>query len=140
MNRFLQILSIALAFTLVSADVSVTHPVEEVWRAGTQNAITWIESSGGAATPAKFNIYLMYGDATHLEEVATIATNVASTAASYNWFIAAVTKPGPEYAIRIGEGANAKYSHYFTIDNPALPSMAKKAGIPAPTGSTRGSS
>ncbi|ORX88732.1 hypothetical protein K493DRAFT_319241 [Basidiobolus meristosporus CBS 931.73] len=130
MNRFVQIfLGAALAFNLANADLSVTHPVDEIWRAGTQNAITWTDTGSNPA-PASFSISLMYGPQNRLEQVAAISASVPSNPPSYNWFIPGTTRPGSQYVIRFGEGENAKYSHYFTIDNPSLPAMTNYTNAP----------
>ncbi|KAK9663757.1 hypothetical protein K7432_017956 [Basidiobolus ranarum] len=108
----------------VNGDFAITSPTDAKLLAGTLVKITWIETSATPATPATMSAYLLTGtDPTRLQIVANITNSIVGKSGFYDWFILATTRGSKNYVIRMGDGGDARYSHYFEIDNPALPPL-----------------
>ncbi|KAK9727341.1 hypothetical protein K7432_001920 [Basidiobolus ranarum] len=106
---------ISLVIGYVNADVAITAPMNNVWQAGSSQFITWTDNANGKPMAEKFDITLMSGAMTTLQQVGTIATAVSSSSGQYKWDIPGNTATGSQYAIRIGVGSVVAYSPYFTI-------------------------
>ncbi|ORX96533.1 hypothetical protein K493DRAFT_314474 [Basidiobolus meristosporus CBS 931.73] len=105
----------ASALTYVHSKAVITAPMQNSWKAGTKNIITWQDNSDGTPMPAKHDIALMQGKSTSLALVATISNNVDTSSGQYQWDIPATQAPAKDYAIRIGSAPNYSYSPSFEI-------------------------
>ncbi|ORY05613.1 hypothetical protein K493DRAFT_344895 [Basidiobolus meristosporus CBS 931.73] len=99
----------------VNADVAITSPMNSVWQAGSSQFISWVDNGNGKPMAEKFDITLMSGAMTSLQQVNSIATGVSSSSLQYKWEIPTSLTTGSQYAIRIGVGSSVSYSPYFTI-------------------------
>ncbi|KAK9765068.1 hypothetical protein K7432_006911 [Basidiobolus ranarum] len=99
----------------VEASPSITSPLGSNWQAGTTQTITWIDNGDKKEMPEYFDLYLMAGKMTALQQVDIIATNVTSKLGQYKWDIPKDTPSGKDYAIRIGAPPSISYSPYFEI-------------------------
>ncbi|ORX96535.1 hypothetical protein K493DRAFT_370912 [Basidiobolus meristosporus CBS 931.73] len=110
---FLAVLGATVPY--VFASVAITAPLMSSWKAGTTNIITWTDNGDGKPMPAKFDIALMEGKMTSLQLVASVVSQVDSSAGQYSWNIPANQAPAKDYSIRIGTPPDVAYSPYFEI-------------------------
>ncbi|ORY02806.1 hypothetical protein K493DRAFT_346526 [Basidiobolus meristosporus CBS 931.73] len=106
-------------FYYAEASPSITSPLGSNWQAGTTQTITWIDNGDKEGMPEYFDLYLMAGKMTALQQVGVIATNITTKPGQYKWDIPKETPSGKDYAIRIGAPPSVSYSPYFEISGGA---------------------
>ncbi|KAI8138508.1 hypothetical protein BJV82DRAFT_631075 [Fennellomyces sp. T-0311] len=126
----------ALAVVAVSAQeviVSITSPLEgTVYTAGKEATISWINPTVDTIS----KIVLAKGEATLLQPVADVATDVDAKLGSYKWTIPADTPPGNDYAFELGQSPSIAFTGHFTIEagsgsNSTSPSASASSGSSA---------
>ncbi|KAI7856361.1 hypothetical protein BDC45DRAFT_533790 [Circinella umbellata] len=108
----------ALAIAAVSAQdtkpiVSITAPLSGTkLKAGSDAIITWINPTVDSIS----KIMLAKGEATALQPLVEVASNVDAKAGTYTWKIPADIAPGADYAFELGESPNMAFAGHFTIE------------------------
>ncbi|KAK9765060.1 hypothetical protein K7432_006904 [Basidiobolus ranarum] len=144
--------SVALLANSAFAGYYITQPVDGTrWVPGTNVTVSWTESNE-PVTANTFDITLMFGKAENLAEVSTLVKGLSGKTGTYKWKVPENLSAGPQYAIRIGSGSDAFYSHFFSIEASKLSSTSGKptttgafginsvSDAPSPTGASSVSS
>ncbi|KAI9268186.1 hypothetical protein BDA99DRAFT_505093 [Phascolomyces articulosus] len=123
----------ALAVASVSAQqaiVSITAPLEGAkYTAGQDAIITWINPTVDTIP----KIMLAKGEATLLQPVTEVASNVDAKKQTLTWKIPADTAPGQDYAFELGESPNIAYTGHFAIEAGSGSSNSSSSASAAPS-------
>ncbi|KAK9768740.1 hypothetical protein K7432_000420 [Basidiobolus ranarum] len=115
-RKFLLLIALFTFFLAISAEVSITHPVEHAeWDRGEEVTIEWTIDAADLAETV--TIELREGPKANLALTTVIATDVDANEESFDWSVPEDLEPGEKYSIRVvtDKGAD-RYSHYFKIN------------------------
>ncbi|KAI8336158.1 hypothetical protein BC941DRAFT_514342 [Chlamydoabsidia padenii] len=102
----------ALAMVSCQNIVSITSPLTgTVYTAGKPALLTWVDAKV-STIPA---IVVAHGNASALEPISTIATDVDASTGSYTWNIPSDFISGEQYALEFGKSPNISFSGFFTV-------------------------